>query len=180
MWLLLGVLFIMMKPSTSFRALHVQLSGGSRAALMRRCLTTTIFIVGKKNGGEKWIQLGIDDYERRLKPVMNVKTEFLKSDADLIVKSENARGMVIAMSEEGKEYTSREFSKKVYDSLMEGGSQLSFLIGGAEGLPKEIRSKFPLISLSRMTLTHQQARLFLMEQLYRASEINKGSRYHKD
>ena len=60
-----------------------------------------------------------------------------------------------------------------------------FVIGGAEGLPselKETRSGRPrptLISLSAMTFTHQFARMLLIEQIYRASEIRKGSGYHK-
>ena len=60
-----------------------------------------------------------------------------------------------------------------------GGSRLSFIIGGAEGLPAEVRADATLVSLSRLTFTHQMARLVLAEQIYRATEIRKGSGYHK-
>jgi len=71
-----------------------------------------------------------------------------------------------------------------------GGSRLSFVIGGAEGLPMELKqqsgggssgsSSSGLLSLSKMTFTHQFARVVLAEQVYRAMEIRKGSSYHKE
>lgn len=64
--------------------------------------------------------------------------------------------------------------------LEEGGAQLSFIVGGFDGLPDKIKIKYPLISLSNLTWTHQMARLLLIEQIYRATEIRKNSKYHKD
>ena len=145
-----------------------------------RFLTTNILIVGKKNGGEPFIDEGCGLYEKRLKPVMTLNTVFLKSDEALVDAALSSKGKVIALDETGKEYTSREFSEVVFKGLEEGGAHLTFVVGGAFGLPDAIKSKFPLISLSRMTWTHQMARLLLMEQIYRAAEIHKGSSYHKD
>ena len=60
------------------------------------------------------------------------------------------------------------------------GARLSFVIGGAEGLSKEVSEKaLAKISLSKLTFTHQLTRLILIEQIYRAYEIDKGSQYHK-
>lgn len=54
-------------------------------------------------------------------------------------------------------------------------------IAQAEGLPPELKQdRSRLVSLGRLTLTHQMARLILIEQIYRATEIRKGSGYHKD
>ena len=77
--------------------------------------------------------------------------------------------------------TSERFSEEMYKWLEEGGSRLTFVIGGAEGLPDEIKSNYGnrMLSLSTLTFTHQFARILLMEQIYRASEIKKGSGYHK-
>jgi len=71
----------------------------------------------------------------------------------------------------------------MYNWLELGGSRLVFVIGGAEGLPHELKyglkNGHNLLSLSKLTFTHQFARTLLMEQIYRASEIKKGSGYHK-
>ncbi len=80
--------------------------------------------------------------------------------------------------------SSERFADDIYEWLDVGGSRLSFVIGGAEGLPPELKyplqgSKPVMISLSALTFTHQFARMLLIEQIYRATEIRKGSGYHK-
>lgn len=65
-------------------------------------------------------------------------------------------------------------------SLPTGGSRLVFVIGGAEGLPPSLKKSKELWSLSKLTFTHQWARVLLTEQIYRATEIKKGSGYHKE
>lgn len=145
-----------------------------------RHLTTNIVVVGKRNGGEEWISSGCAEYEKRLKPVLNLNTVFLKSDDDLIDAANSAKGIVIALDEKGKQFTSHEFTEMLYDCFLEGGSTVTFLIGGFAGLPASIRSKYRLISLSKLTWTHTMARLLLTEQIYRATEIRKGSSYHKE
>ena len=76
-------------------------------------------------------------------------------------------------------FTSEAFSESVYNWLEEGGSRVTFVIGGAEGLPEDLKRGRAKISLGMMTFTHQFARVMLIEQIYRASEIRKGSGYHK-
>lgn len=79
---------------------------------------------------------------------------------------------------------SQAFSEFVFSKLEEGGSRLTFVIGGAEGLPPGLKNKPPQggakLSLSNMTFTHLWARALLAEQIYRASEIRRGSKYHKE
>jgi 23S rRNA (pseudouridine1915-N3)-methyltransferase len=137
--------------------------------------------VGKKNAAEAFVTEGCNEYEKRLTPVMKVNTNFLKSDDALVEAAKSSKGTIFALDENGTEYTSREFSAFVYKGLEDGGASLTFIIGGFSGLPVEIKNGgYKLISLSKMTWTHQMARLLLMEQLYRAMEIRKGSGYHKD
>jgi len=57
---------------------------------------------------------------------------------------------------------------------------VTFVIGGPEGLPEELRKAgHPMMSLSPMTLTHQMTRLVFLEQIYRAVQIREGKPYHK-
>lgn len=143
-------------------------------------LTTNIVVVGKKNSVEPWIVDGISEYEKRLRPIMNLNTIYTKNDEELINCCQSMKGTIIALDEKGKIYTSKEFSDYYYKSLELGGATCTFVIGAFDGLPPAIRDKYPLISLSKMTWTHQMARLLLIEQIYRAAEIRKGSGYHKE
>ena len=111
---------------------------------------------------------------------MKLSTTYLKTDKELVEKAKSLKGYVFALDENGRNYTSRDFSKVIYNGFEEGGSHVGFIIGGFSGLPLQIKNNFNLISLSKMTLTHQFARLLLLEQIYRATEIHKGSGYHKD
>ena len=150
-------------------------------------LQVKIRIVGRKNGGEKWLDQSYSTYETRLKPTnLDVTTHWHKNDDDLVKnveadKSKNHK--VILLDPLGKMCTSEVFSENMYNWLEIGGSRLTFCIGGAEGLPKPLReaatNKSDMLSLSSLTFTHQFARILLMEQIYRASEIRRGSGYHK-
>ena len=90
--------------------------------------------------------------------------------------SEKLSGKIFILSEEGTEFTSREFASEL--KKIEG--DITFVIGGPFGLSETIKSKGTLISLSRMTFTHEMCKLFLLEQIYRGISINQGKKYHKD
>lgn len=148
-----------------------------------RGLNTTIITVGKPNSAEDFVIAGCKEYEKRLTSNMSLSTLYVKNDEQLIVslkKAANKRGTIIALDENGKQYTSRDFSEFLYGSFESGGAHVVFVIGGPEGLPSEIRGRYPLLSLSKMTWTYQMSRLLLLEQVYRAVEIRKNSSYHKD
>jgi 23S rRNA (pseudouridine1915-N3)-methyltransferase len=149
-------------------------------------LQIKIRIVGRKNGGEKWLDQSYSTYETRLKPTnLEVTTHWHKNDEELlknIESDESKNHKVILLDPLGKMCTSEVFSENMYNWLEIGGSRLTFCIGGAEGLPNELRdatNKSDMLSLSSLTFTHQFARILLMEQIYRASEIRRGSGYHK-
>ncbi len=101
----------------------------------------------------------------------------------LISKSRQliSRGMLpVALDERGREYTSAQFSTQLTDWISVSPGGIVFIIGGAEGLPASLlqlaRSS---IALSRMTLPHRMARLFLAEQIYRGLCIQRNIPYHK-
>ena len=87
------------------------------------------------------------------------------------------KAFVFALSEEGKEFTSVEFSKK----LANIDKKWIFIIGGPLGLSETVKQNVDcLLSLSKMTFTHEMARLFLLEQIYRAIDIARGGKYHNN
>mmetsp|Transcript_6803 Transcript_6803/g.29371 ORF Transcript_6803/g.29371 Transcript_6803/m.29371 type:complete len:97 (-) Transcript_6803:3150-3440(-) len=86
----------------------------------------------------------------------------------------------IAMDAEGRSYDSQGFSDMLLSRLEAHGGRMHIFIGGAEGLSDAAKSSVnELVSLSKMTFTHKIARLVLVEQIYRAIEIHKGTKYNK-
>jgi len=82
----------------------------------------------------------------------------------------------VALDEHGKELTSIEFSK----FIKETEKDIIFIIGGPDGLDERVLSSIDFkLSLSKMTLNHEMARLFLIEQIYRAFTILEGKKYHR-
>lgn len=154
-------------------------------------LQVTIRLVGRK--GDKWIEEGVDMYQKRLKSAnLDLETVWYKTDDALIqsvIGDYQKQRPVILLDPNGKiPSSSEEFATNLYQWLEQGGSRTTFVIGGAQGLPPDLRLSRPspplsvtpqLLSLSHLTFPHQLARLLLVEQIYRASEIRKGSEYHK-
>ena len=86
---------------------------------------------------------------------------------------------VIAMDIGGREMSSEDIAAKIADISMRS-SRVDFVIGGSLGLSDEVRKRADLrLSLGRITLPHQLARVVLLEQIYRAFKINAGETYHK-
>ena len=121
---------------------------------------------------------------------LNVKTkpndrdnEVKKKQGDVILAYIEKMGSgtaIIAMDERGKTYDSPEFSHHLNTLSVQGFSSLCFVVGGAFGLSNEVLSKCPYkLSLGKMVWPHRLIPLMLMEQLYRAQQINAGHPYHK-
>ena len=87
---------------------------------------------------------------------------------------------LILLDETGRATTSRQLAKQ-QQSFMNRSQNIVFLIGGAHGVSQAVfdRSNSTL-SLSEMTLTHDMARILLLEQVYRAHTILRGEKYHND
>lgn len=97
--------------------------------------------------------------------------EALRRQGEGILKQSSA---YVLVDEKGRQMTSAGFA-----SFMSGKSRIDFVLGGPYGVSDEVRAAAgDAISLSRMTLTHEMARLLFLEQLYRAMTIIKGRGYH--
>jgi 23S rRNA (pseudouridine1915-N3)-methyltransferase len=87
----------------------------------------------------------------------------------------------VLLDEKGKTFSSSEFSLMLSRKINAGNKCIAFVAGGAYGFSDEVYAKAAsMISLSRMTFTHQMVRLIFVEQLYRAFTIIKGEAYHHE
>lgn len=131
-----------------------------------------IYTVGKTK--EPWLDDALSEYHKRLTGEITIEWIIAKELGPI---KENS---YICLDPQGKQYTSPEFANFLEKESVELGAKLIFVIGGPEGIPQEIKAKAShMISFSKLTFTHQIARLILLEQLYRSVQIKRGTRYHK-
>ncbi len=89
------------------------------------------------------------------------------------------KGYIISLDLKGEQITSVVFSEKI-DKIAQNNSTITFVIGGSNGLNKEILNMSNyILSFSKMTFPHQLFRVMLLEQIYRASTISNNVTYHK-
>lgn len=87
---------------------------------------------------------------------------------------------IVPLCIEGKQISSEALSSTMQDWAVRGFSKVTFIIGSSFGLSDAVKAKGHLkLSMSPMTFPHQLARVMLLEQIYRAAQIESGSRYHK-
>lgn len=156
----------------------------------------TVISVGKVK--DKYLQLGIDEFKKRLSrfcklELIEVKDEALAdkmSESDLeIVRQKEAKliqsklpdgAYNIVMAIDGKQITSEQLADKMQHIATYGQSHITFIIGGSVGLADEIKRQADMkLSFSKMTFPHQLFKLMLLEQVYRAFKINANESYHK-
>ena len=171
--------------SASLHPGHVQ-PPPPRAA--RRVVTSAVVagprvkVVSVGKTKEAWLQEAIGEYTKRLRgSQIDVSCMWVRDDNALCAQAEGPHPCVL-LDEGGDLLTSTQFSRFLFDTLERGGSRATFIIGAADGLPPALldNPKHRRVSLSRMTFTHQMARLVLIEQIYRAAEIRRGSNYHRE
>jgi len=148
--------------------------------------------VGKTN--ISYLADGIHEFEKRIRryiPFEILEIPELKkikgSSADTLREAEG-RSLIkyieksdysILLDKKGKELDSVEFSDYLQKLMNKGISTIYFFTGGVNGFSGEVFSRAnDLLSLSKMTFTHQMVRLIFTEQLYRALAILKGDPYH--
>lgn len=140
-------------------------------------LRLKLLMVGRSK--EPWIDEGVAEYARRMSTTLQLSTEWVKDNGQLNTHVAK-EPQVICLDPQGKTLTSEAFAESLAKHFEAGGARMTLVIGGAEGLPESLRDgKYPLISLSALTFTHQMCRLILAEQIYRATEIWRGSPYHR-
>lgn len=99
----------------------------------------------------------------------------------LILKQLKPGDFLVALDERGETLSSPDFAKKIAKwGQQASGGEITFLIGGADGLTEEIRKKAKfLLSFGKQTWPHMLVRVMLLEQIYRAQQIIAGHPYHR-
>ena len=104
----------------------------------------------------------------------------LAKEAETIRAKLPSGAMIVAMCVEGKTRSSEELAALMAQSANQGGSHVVFLIGSSFGLHPSVKALAAVkLSMSPMTFPHHLARVMPLEQIYRAYQINAGSKYHK-
>lgn len=126
--------------------------------------------------------LGTDEVEVReaKKNERRATAPAMAAEGDALLAAVPQGATVVAMDERGRHMTSTELADWLNEQMLYGRQDVCFLIGGALGLDPQVRQRADLtLSLSRMTLPHELARVLLAEQLYRAMTIIRDEPYHK-
>ena len=130
----------------------------------------------------RYVKLNIIEVKDEKTPAMAsaLEEEKIKEVEAERILSKLPNSYVVALTIDGKKYSSEELAKRMekYDILSKGN--LSFIIGGSLGLHKSIIDRADeKLSFSEMTFPHQLMRVILLEQIYRAYRIRNNEPYHK-
>lgn len=156
----------------------------------------TIISVGKIK--EKFFIDAINEYTKRLSKFCKLTEEVIPderaddsySQAEIeqvktregikIINSIPKNSYVIIMDIKGKQLSSEELADKISNLGVTGISDITFVIGGSNGLSEDVIKKADFrLSFSKMTFPHQLFKIILLEQVYRAFKINARQTYHK-
>lgn len=137
-----------------------------------------IKILSPGKNKDAWLEEAMQEYLKRLSSAAEFELIWTKNELGfekLLLEEKEC----ICLDPKGKLMDSEGFSDYFFKAVEEGGSRIAFAIGGAEGFSEGAVDGKRLISLSPLTFTHQMTRLILVEQIFRAFEIRRGSKYHK-
>ncbi|CAE8615609.1 unnamed protein product [Polarella glacialis] len=161
-----------------------------KSSAARQALRVVIHTLGgPREAG--WETLAASEYARRLErgnPSVLARTTFHPTSEALEKAALSLSAPVVVLDQLGEQMSTEEFTAFLFGQLLLENPRASFVIGGAEGLPPQLRldgtcsqmaSKFRHISLSRLTFPHRVARVLLLEQLFRARELWAGGSYHQ-
>ncbi len=142
-----------------------------------------IICIGKIK--EQYLNDLINDYKTRISKyhkieIIELKDSNMKEEKDELLKTINPKDYNICMDIDGKEYSSIELSKLINDTFTEGYGNISFIIGGSDGLDESIKNMCnKRLSFSKLTFPHGLFRGILLEQIYRSFKIINNESYHK-
>ena len=148
-----------------------------------------IYISSEKNSN---IEILVNNYIRKIKHLADIdlfkihnknktkKNKFnIDYESNLIINQLSKNDINILLDEKGDVYETIKFSKFIQEKFLYSSKKIVFIIGGAYGFNKELKKTVQKkISLSKLTFTHDMARVILIEQIYRALTVIKNIPYH--
>ncbi len=154
----------------------------------------SVKIVCLGNLKEKFLKEAQKEYEKRLSAFCNLKiieiSEVRTGDSEALIekallkeaeliKQAVGNSLCVPLVIEGKQSSSKEFSEFLSRQAVMGESSIAFVIGSSHGLHESVKKMGKGLSVSNMTFPHQLFRVMLLEQIYRAFQIQTGTKYHK-
>lgn len=134
---------------------------------------------------EKYLKSMVEDYYKRITKyhkieLIEVKDSNIIKEKDEILKKINKNDYIISLDIHGREFSSIEFKDHLENLFNNSKSNITFIIGGSDGIDDEIKSlSNELISFSKLTFPHGLFRAILLEQIYRSFKIMNNESYHK-
>lgn len=154
-----------------------------------------VICIGKLK--DAYLRDGVAEFVKRMRPYGGITITELNeskigdkpSDADRkqvvveegerLLKNVPKNAYTVLLDVYGKTMSSEDLAKTIAKLEVDGISDMAFIVGGAFGVSDELRKSVNYkLSFSPMTFTHQMVRLLLVEQIYRASKINRNEPYH--
>ncbi len=151
-------------------------------------LDITVAAIGRvRRGPERDL---IENYRKRLSWAVTIReveekrplpmAERRAREGERLLAAVPDGALLVALDEKGRQFSSEEFADQLGNWRESGRRELAFAIGGADGLDRAVTDRATmLLALGRMTWPHMMARCMLVEQLYRAQQIQAGHPYHK-
>lgn len=142
-----------------------------------------IICVGKLK--EDYLKEMVNDYKKRINKyhkleIIELKDSNINDEAIEIKKHINKNDYIISMNINAPSYSTLELKDKINNLLTNGKSNITFIIGGSDGLNNDILNiSNEQISFSPLTFPHGLFRGILLEQIYRVFKIINGETYHK-
>lgn len=144
--------------------------------------------VGKSR--DPWVKEAVDEYAGRIRrycplELIDIRDEkgaeaeeMRRRECERLEKQIPPNATLVLLDERGGQMDSPSLASFIGKQRDAGVGEVVFAIGGAYGFSEEFRRRGKLLSLSKMTFTHQMVRMFLLEQVYRAFTILNGEPYH--
>lgn len=144
--------------------------GGIKESFYREAVAEYVKRLGR------WAKVEITETEE----ASHIEDSARKREAEAEGILRRIKGKTVLLDVKGKRVKSEEIAELLDRTALSGESEISFVIGGSNGVSPSVRSRADeVLSFGDITLPHQLFRVVLLEQLYRAETILHGASYHK-